>query len=169
MKAISPDGPAVKLWRISNYADLHGFGGLRASARWHSRGRPVVYLAESPPGALIEILVHLEIPSPAALPETYRLLTVAVGEDIAPAPCPPLPADWPNRPAATRAVGDDWLARGESALLRVPSVIMPEVHNVLLNPLHPDIVRIRIAEVRDVPFDPRLFPRLHGAVPGTGE
>ena len=57
----------------------------------------------------------------------------------------------------TPAVGDAWLANGRSALLRVPSAIMPDVHNVLLNPLHPDAGRLRITDVRDVPFAPRLF------------
>lgn len=145
------------LWRISNHADLQGIGGLRASARWHNRGRLVVYLAESPPGALIEILVHLEVSSPALLPDRYRLLGVEVGEGLATQPCPPLPPDWTARSEITRAIGDSWLARRDSALLRVPSAIMPNVHNVLLNPLHPDSARLRIIEALEVPFDPRLF------------
>ena len=49
------------LWRISAYADLSGTGGLRVSGRWHQAGRPVVYAATSPPGAMLEVLVHLEI------------------------------------------------------------------------------------------------------------
>jgi RES domain-containing protein len=148
----------VRLWRISNHADLQGIGGLRAAARWHSRGRPIVYLAESPPGALIEILVHQEMPSPSALPDTYRLLMIEVDETVMPLECPPLPPDWSSRQDVTRAVGDDWLAQGASALLRVPGAIMPDVYNnVLLNPIHPDIAKIRIVEVRDVSFDPRLF------------
>ncbi len=147
----------MKLWRISNHADLQGIGGLRAPARWHNRGRPVVYLAESPPGALIEILVHMEVSSPALLPDRYRLLGVAVEDGVAARPCPPLPTEWTGRTDITRAIGDEWLARGDSALLRVPSAIMPNVHNVLLNPLHPDSARVRIVEVLDVPFDPRLF------------
>jgi RES domain-containing protein len=145
----------LRLWRISNHTDLQGIGGLRAAARWHNRGRPIVYLADSPPGALIEILVHQEITSPAALPDTYRLLIIEVNDTVAPMECPPLPPDWPSRVDTTRAEGDDWLARGASALLRVPSAIMPDVCNVLLNPLHSDIGKIRIVEVRDVPFDPR--------------
>ncbi|HEY6852191.1 MAG TPA: RES family NAD+ phosphorylase [Terracidiphilus sp.] len=48
------------LWRISNYADLLGIGAMEASARWHTAGRPLVYLAETPSSALLEILVHLE-------------------------------------------------------------------------------------------------------------
>ncbi len=147
----------MRLWRISNHADLQGVGGLRASARWHSRGRPVVYLAESPPGALIEILVHQEIPSPGALPDSYRLLTIEVEDAVGSEDCPPLPPDWRDRVDVTRALGDGWLARGATALLRVPSAIMPEVRSVLLNPLHLDASKARIVEDRIVPFDPRLF------------
>ena len=49
------------LWRISNYRTLDGRGGLETSARWHSQGRPIVYLAESVSGALLEVLVHFEL------------------------------------------------------------------------------------------------------------
>ena len=147
----------MRLWRISNHADLQGVGGLRAGARRHNRGRPIVYLAESPPGALIEILVHQEIASPAALPDRYRLLTVAVEDGLLPLDAPSLSPDWPERTEVTRALGDAWLANGQSALLRVPSAIMPDVYNVLLNPLHPDAGKLRITDVQDVPFDPRLF------------
>ncbi|MFL6462844.1 MAG: RES domain-containing protein, partial [Bryobacteraceae bacterium] len=54
--------PDLVLWRISNHADLAGIGGLRCSARWHSQGHRVVYLAWSPSAALIEAMVHLEFP-----------------------------------------------------------------------------------------------------------
>ncbi|MGB9409097.1 MAG: RES family NAD+ phosphorylase, partial [Terracidiphilus sp.] len=47
------------LWRISNYVDLSGEGGLTASARWHTKGKPVVYLADSPAGAMLERIVHM--------------------------------------------------------------------------------------------------------------
>ena len=49
------------LWRISNHLSLAGEGGLRASGRWYSRGRRIVYCAQSPAAALLEILVHFEI------------------------------------------------------------------------------------------------------------
>ena len=48
------------LWRISNYADLLGIGGMTASARWHTAGQSIVYLAETPSAALLEVFVHLE-------------------------------------------------------------------------------------------------------------
>ena len=67
----------MRLWRISNHADLSGEGGRRVGGRWHERGRPVVYLSEHPALALLENLVHLEI-DPEDLPSGYQLLTVDV-------------------------------------------------------------------------------------------
>ena len=50
----------MELWRISNYADLSGIGGLRAAGRWHSQGRRIVYLADHESSALLEMLVHMD-------------------------------------------------------------------------------------------------------------
>ena len=70
------------LWRISNYADLRGIGGLRAPGRWHFAGQAIVYLAEHPALALLEILVHMEIASVGQLPDGYQLLRVDVDDDV---------------------------------------------------------------------------------------
>ena len=149
------------LWRISNHADLRGIGGLKAAGRWHSRGRPVVYLAESQPGALLEVLVHIEVTRVEDLPTHYTLLKV-VG-DAPVTNCPTLPDNWVENPAVTRRVGDEWLAKGETCLLRVPSAIIPGVWNLLLNPLHAEAGGFRIEEAMRVPFDRRLFSILLGA------
>lgn len=77
------------LWRISNHADLRGIGGLKAAGRWHSRGRPVVYLAESQPGALLEVLVHIDVTRVENLPTHYTLLKVIGNAPIT--DCPTLP------------------------------------------------------------------------------
>src|SRR2546430_13738089 len=69
------------LWRISNHTTLDGRGGLYASGRWHTEGRPIVYLSEKPPGALVEVLVHLEL-DPAHFPRSYRLLKAEAPEDL---------------------------------------------------------------------------------------
>lgn len=145
----------MRLWRISNYADLSGLGGLSFSARWHTRGRPVVYTAEHPAGALSEFLVHLDT---AEFPETFQLLTIAAGDDVSAASveAKDLPPGWLDAPAVTRAIGDRWLAAGHTALLRVPSVLVPGAMNVLINPLHPDSARLRIVHTDRVPLDHRL-------------
>ncbi len=72
----------MRLWRISNYADLTGAGGLTSSARWHSRGTKIVYLADHPASALLERLVHLEI-DPEDLPSAYQLLAIEVPDHLA--------------------------------------------------------------------------------------
>lgn len=69
----------MELWRISNYADLSGIGGLRAAGRWHSRGRRIVYLADHPSSAMLEMLVHMDRDD---IPRTYQLLRASVPEDI---------------------------------------------------------------------------------------
>lgn len=146
------------LWRISNHAALDGRGGLIASARWHTQGRSIVYLAESPAGALVEHLVHLEL-NPARLPKFYRLLKAEAPDDLSArtVAAADLPSNWINDQVATRTTGDEWLASGNSALLRVPSAILPETLNVLLNPEHADASRIRILWHAEHPWDARLL------------
>lgn len=146
------------LWRISNYATLDGVGGLFASARWHTQGHRIVYLAETPAGALTEILVHLELDL-ENLPTSYKLLkaeapgnlsirTISVSE---------LAADWKERVVISRTIGDEWLSANKYAVLRVPSAIIPETFNVLLNPQHPEAARIKILWHQEYPWDQSLF------------
>ncbi len=147
------------LWRISNYADLSGIGGLKASARWHTRGRRIVYLSSSPPAALLEILVHLELDE-GHLPRSYKLLEVEVPEDVSIEKLEnwtTLPKDWPKKQAVTRRLGDQWLDRNSSALLDVPSALAPHTRNFLLNPLHKDAALIMIISISRQRFDRRLL------------
>ncbi len=146
------------LWRISNHRTLDGRGGLLASARWHTRGRPVVYLAETPSGALAEALVHLEL-DPNHLPRHYKLLKAEAPDDISIRQIAKadLPENWVEDEVATRTVGDEWLASQETALLRVPSAIAPETFNALLNPAHREAVRVVVVDYREYPWDRRLL------------
>ncbi len=146
------------LWRISNYADLLGTGGLYAPGRWHTRGKPVVYLAESSPAALLETLVHLEVDE-AHRPSTYRLLKVQADEDVEfeRVELASLPADWRASENISQRLGDEWLERSGTALLRVPSAIAPETWNWLLNPRHSDASRVRILTADSHLYDWRLF------------
>lgn len=146
----------MEVWRISNYVDLSGSGGVRAGGRWHSRGKRIVYLADHPASAVLEMLVHMDRD---LLPATYRLLRVIVPETLSRemVSAEGLSADWREHPAVTRDIGDQWLDRSQSALLQVPSVIVPRARNFLLNPAHPDAARFAVAEVIDAPFDPRLL------------
>jgi RES domain-containing protein len=146
----------VELWRISNYADLSGIGGLRAAGRWHSQGRRIVYLADHESSALLEMLVHMDRD---LIPATYQLLRIVAPDDIAiEAINAELPRDWREQTLTSREIGDRWLDRATSALLRVPSAISANGNNYLLNPEHPDSARIAVAEVIEAPFDSRLLP-----------
>jgi RES domain-containing protein len=146
----------MELWRTSNYADLSGRGGLQAAGRWHTRGKRIVYLADHPASALLEMLVHMDRD---LIPATYRLLRVVVSETVAidRVGNDVLASDWRTQPALTRQIGDEWLDRSSTALLQVPSVIVPLGKNFLLNPAHPDAAKVAIADVVNAPLDPRLL------------
>ncbi len=144
-------------WRISNYRDLSGEGGRIASARWHTEGRPVVYLAETPAGAMLERIVHLG-DREGNFPRVYQLLEVEAEEGLVVSTIDPSgDPRWKVDVAITRALGDAWLAGGEAAVARVPSVIIAHTWNCLFNPVHPDAGRIRIVSATRERFDPRLF------------
>lgn len=151
------------LWRISNHHDLSGEGGLRYSARWHTAGRRIVYLAESPAGALLEVMVHLELDS-ADLPPAYTLLRVEVDPKLVISSLsPPVGEAWKTDLSVTRSAGDKWLEDGLSAMMRVPSAILPRTFNVLLNPLHPEAALASIKEATDARFDRRLLRQSRSA------
>jgi RES domain-containing protein len=153
------------LWRISNYADLKGIGGLRVAGRWHFAGQPVVYLAEHPAAALLEILVHLEIGSPAGLPDTYQLLRVEVADDVTIAEMADdgIPANWQDDMAWSQGAGTEWLSAGGSALLKVPSAVVPYAHNYLMNPEHEGAGQLTISMAIQVRHDPRILKLLSKA------
>ncbi len=149
----------TNLWRISNYVDLSGEGALGTSGRWHTEGRLVVYLAEDPAGAMLERIVHLmDRNEDGILPRFYQLLQIWVPNELAVKTLDSLaPADWKERLEFTRAIGDAWLASRETALAKVPSAIVPQSWNYLLNPEHPDAKQVQVAEVIREQFDNRLF------------
>ena len=163
----------MQLWRLSRFSALSGTGGLRLSGRWHSAGQPIVYLAESVPGAILEVLVHLL--EDGAIPPDYKLLRIefpdgagsrSLVESLRPAQ---LPAAWRDDFTVTQRIGNQWLCERRSALLRVPSVLAPATFNVLLNPSHPDAAHVHVAETLPFTWDARLhaMPGPHGKARST--
>ena len=144
-------------WRISNHIDLGGWGGRKFSSRWTSLGKRVTYLAESPAGAMLEVLVHLT-DKQDDLPRTFTLLEVEAPESLAVLDLMPLAeADWKDQQRTTQRLGDAWLDSRETPLARVPSAIAPRTWNTLLNPEHPAAAGLRIANIIRDRFDNRLF------------
>jgi RES domain-containing protein len=149
------------LWRLTRrpHADLRGHGGELADGRWHTRGRPVVYTASTAALAALEVRVQLDLPFDL-LPDDYVLMRIAGPDDVAVHTVEPADLQegwWAADRQLCRPIGNDWLAERTSALLRVPSAIIPFEQNVLINPLHPDSTRLSVAEITPFAWDPRLW------------
>ena len=149
----------MDLWRLCRrpYADLSGEGARIFGGRWNSPERPVVYLAEHPALAALEVRVHLDL-SFELLPVDFVLMHVTLPDSLLTG------IDNPHRETIadmrTVTIGDASLAAGRSVALRVPSMLMPSAWNILLNPRHPDAARARIAGIDPFHFDPRLWQPL---------
>ena len=153
----------MDLWRLTEYLALDGEGGRLYAGRWNNAGLPVVYLSASPAGSLIEILVHLELDE-TELPPLYKLLRISVPDNL-PITDLRIPAgeSWKSDLLLTRKLGDAWLKSRRSALARVPSAILPNTFNYLLNPLHPRAADVTIAEAQNATIDPRLLRKSPGS------
>lgn len=149
-------------WRIVKRSRagqaFDGEGARLWGGRWNSPGVALVYTSSSAALATLELLVHLG--SPRVLP-AYVLFECRFEEAIvASVESADLPAGWRSYPAPAdlQARGDRWVASGGSAVLAVPSVIVPQERNYLLNPAHPDFRTIRISEAEPLDMDVRLLP-----------
>lgn len=147
-------------WRIVNEkhaaSAFSGEGAAKYGGRWNSRGTEIVYASGSMSLAALETLVHL-IPPVAIRYVVFRLeFDDTLVERV---PIGNLPPDWKAKPPdhSSMAIGDEWIKQSRSAVLEVPSVIIPGDPNYLLNPSHPDFKKIRIYKPEAFSFDARLF------------
>lgn len=147
-------------WRICRapYADLLGEGARLYGGRWNSPGRPLVYLAEHPALAALEVRVHLDLPHDL-LPDDYVLMKVILPDEP--------PEEIATLPADTAAAGDAWIASASSAVLRVPSVLIPSAYNLLLNPQHPRAAAAQIISTEPFQFDARLWAGISSKPPSA--
>ena len=147
-----------RIARANRRYDLSGYGAFLVGGRWNLPGLSLLYTAETRALAMLEVLVHL----PAGdLPADMYLLTLDVPDTISREELTPadLPADWQRlaQPLPTALLGHAWLQSGRSLALRVPSVIVPPEHNLLLNPTHPEFGQVRLAAEPELfSFDERL-------------
>ena len=150
----------VRAWRIVNASyqarAFTGDGARMFGGRWNSRGIPVVYTAGSLALASIEMVVNL--PSPKLLEAFVRIPVCFSSRLIEDPAVEELPADWKSRPVSpgTKNFGDKWINEQRSVVLKVPSVVVPEEYNYLINPSHPDFKKIEIGSPVVYHFDPRL-------------
>jgi RES domain-containing protein len=151
---------SVVAWRIiqRRFAKVAftGEGARRFGGRWTSPGHAVVYTAQSLALAALEILVHVDTDK---LLQDYVAISVTINRHLVTQfPEPALPNDWRAYPSskATRTIGDGWVSHGASAVLQVPSAVIPTEYNFLLNPLDKDFAKLHIGKALRFRFDPRL-------------
>lgn len=151
----------MKLFRLAckkHAKALDGLGAKLYPGRWNSLDVPMIYCADSIQQCMLEVLVHLE-----ESPDDYYSVELIVPDDVGIAQPDPkkLPKEWRSRDynTPTRAVGDSFIEGADHLLMRVPSAIVPGGFNYLMNPMHPDIKRVKVGKVKSFKFDQRLFKK----------
>lgn len=150
----------MEIYRITlaKYADSLVASGR--AARWNSKGRSVIYAAESRSLACLENLVHR---SGLALQQDFRTLVISIPSncEVETVTVSDLAPDWRSfiDLSHCQRIGDAWLSDQHSLLLCVPSVIIPEEFNYVLNTQHPEFKHVRIARMESFLFDPRVAVR----------
>lgn len=154
-----------RIYRITHrrYASepYSGKGGLHAAGRWASQGQLVSYAADSLALAVLEQIGRTG--SIRRLKELVYVPADLQAEAITAPARADLPSGWDSRPPrqASRSFGDEWLDIRASVALRVPSVMIPEGYNYVLNPAHPDFEeRVSVHEAAPLELDPRITERL---------
>jgi RES domain-containing protein len=149
------------VYRIAHqkYArDLTGTGAKLAGGRWNSPGNRMLYTAGSISLAILEVAVHLSLEK---VPKGFKIIVLEIPDEYAHKSIDrrKLPINWSLSIHApfTQNIGDVFLEKNEFLTLQVPSAIVPEEYNYLINPLHPAFSLVKILDIRDMNFDSRLF------------
>ncbi|KWI24578.1 RES family NAD+ phosphorylase [Burkholderia stagnalis] len=138
--------------------DLSGNGAAIVGGRWNPRGMRALYTCCHASTAVLEALVHMA----GLLPESGFFLVTLEVPDAAydGALTPSLPHDWAEltrTPNSTSEIGRQWLEAGDHLAMRVPSMVCPSDFNLLLNPMHPDMVQVRVVDKALFSMDQRMF------------
>lgn len=151
----------IRAWRITKAKHaataFTGGGAKTYGGRWNSSGTAVVYTAGSTSLAILEMLVHLRAQD---LMRRYVIFAVSFDQTLMTTVNPAtLPKAWRRSPppATVQQVGDTWVAGASSAVLRLPSAVVPSEWNYLLNPAHRDFAKFTIGPKQQIKFDPRLI------------
>jgi RES domain-containing protein len=134
-----------------------GEGARLYGGRWNSVGIPMVYASEHQSLAALEVRVHIDRTRMRKLYQCFAFHFDEQAMNVFPAA--DLPKDWRQEPPppSLQLLGDHWVKSGASAILAVPSAIIPTELNYLINPRHPDFAKIKIERSIDFAFDQRLF------------
>lgn len=147
----------MELFRItrSEYQDdLSGIGAFYNGGRWNTPRNAMLYTSSHRSLAMLEVLVHFH---KTVTPPNYVIVSLEIPDDLATISEPQLITDWEEDQQWSKDTGDKWLKPGNSLLLKVPSVVVKAEKNYLVNPMHPDVVSLRITDIEPLNFDKRLF------------
>jgi len=138
--------------------DLTGIGPKTYGGRWNYRGIPAIYTSETRALAALEFLVHIR----TRTSDNLRIVSISIPDSIVPLefPIETLPKGWRDHPPPFKLaeMGTDWLKSLKSLLLRVPSAVIPNEFNIIINPIHKDMKYVKISHVEDFTYDKRLHP-----------
>jgi RES domain-containing protein len=147
-----------RLARKKHPIELSGKGASIAGARWNSKGTEIIYTAQSRALAMAEVVVHLSL---ATLPKDFAMLTINIPDSIKVEILEDkkLQVGWNSFPNSfvTQIIGDDFIKRNDTCILKVPSAVVQGDFNFLINPYHVDFKKIKITGQVDFPFDKRIF------------
>ena len=152
----------MRVWRIARraHAAFNGEGAHRYGSRWTPQGTPVVFASATLSLAVLERFVHTD---PDLEPLDLVAIPVDISDDLAieSIGLKTLPADWRTFPAppALARIGEAWFRAARTAVLAVPSVIIPHEHNFVLNPAHREFERISVGKSEPFSFDPRMWKK----------
>ncbi|MBD2701576.1 RES family NAD+ phosphorylase [Spirosoma sp. BT702] len=145
------------VYRITKTQYANRLVASGGAARWNERGQMVIYTAATRALACLENVVHR---SGEGLLADFRVMVIDVTDelDIETITTDSLPADWFEfrQYDTCQRIGGEWLQNGRTAVLKVPSAIIPNEWNYLLNPAHPDFSQIQLLRTEPFVFDPRL-------------
>ena len=157
----------IKLYRICNTEyinDISGIGARIHGGRWNHSGYPVVYSSGSRSLAALEFLVHVPM---ALAPDNLSIVEINIVETVERESIneKQLPSNWRGYPAPEQLanIGTKWIKSKSTLLLEIPSAVVDKEINTLINPLHPDIKHVKVAEVEKFYFDSRLIKPQKGA------
>ena len=152
----------ISAWRLVKKkfrtSAFDGEGARRAGGRWNHQGNSVVYVSGSLALAALETFIHLGVAG-RSISHVAIQVQIPVSVAIESVADKSLPSNWRKEPPpdSTKSLGTKWILEARTAVLRVPSVIVPIEWNYLLNPMHPDFKRFVVSLPQDFQFDPRLW------------
>jgi RES domain-containing protein len=145
------------VYRITKTIYANRLVASGGAARWNRAGQFVLYTAATRALACLENVVHR---SGEGLTADFRVMIIDVPDSLSmeTVSVDTLPTDWYDfqRYAICQQIGGEWLQQSRSAVLKVPSAIIPHESNYLLNPAHPDFSRIDLFRTERFTFDPRI-------------